>query len=108
MRRPHYWALACGNAGWRSAPDTIVFFDAPGAGAGDLIDLSGIDANTLTAGNGAFTFGSTATGGLSLVSQGTSTLIRGNTDADAAFEFALLITDGATSHTSYTAADFIL
>ncbi len=91
-----------------SAPDTIVFFDAPGAGAGDLIDLSAIDANTLTTGNGAFTFGSTATGGLSLVSQGSSTLIRGNTDADAAFEFAILITDGATSHTSYTAADFIL
>ena len=91
-----------------SAPDTIVFFDAPGAGVGDLIDLSGIDANTLTAGNGAFTFGSTATGGLSLVSQGSSTLVRGNTDADAAFEFALLITDGATTHTSYTAADFIL
>ena len=83
-------------------------FDAPGAGAGDVIDLSAIDANTLTAGNGAFTFGSTATGGLSLTRQGTSTLVRGNTDADAAFEFAILITDGATSHTGYTAADFIL
>ena len=91
-----------------SAPDTIVFFDAPGVGAGDVIDLSAIDADTLTTGNSAFTFGSTATGGLSLARQGTSTLVRGNTDADAAFEFAILITDGATAHTSYTAADFIL
>ena len=91
-----------------SAPDTIVLFDAPGAGTGDLIDLSAIDADTLTTGTSAFTFGSTATGGLSLTRQGTSTLVRGNMDADAAFEFAIVITDGATSHTSYTAADFIL
>lgn len=91
-----------------AAPDTIVFFDAPGAGAGDLIDLSAIDADTVAAGNSAFSFGSTATGGLSLARQGTNTLVRGNLDADAAFEFVLVITDGMTAHTSYTAADFLL
>ena len=86
----------------------VVALDAPGAGAGDRIDLSAIDADAVAAGNSAFSFGSTATGGLSLARQGTNTLVRGNLDADAAFEFAILITDGATSHTSYTAADFIL
>ena len=91
-----------------AARDTIVVFDAPGAGAGDRIDLSAIDANAVAAGNDAFSFGSTATGGLSLARQGTNTLIRGNLDADAAFEFVLVITDGATAHTSYSAADFIL
>ena len=91
-----------------AAPDTIVFFDTPGAGAGDRIDLSAIDADAVAAGNSAFSFGSTATGGLSLARQGTNTLVRGNLDADAAFEFVLVITDGATAHTSYTAADFLL
>ena len=91
-----------------AAPDTIVFFDAPGTGAGDLIDLSAIDADAVAAGNSAFSFGSTATGGLSLARQGTNTLVRGNLDADAAFEFVLVITDGTTAHTSYTAADFLL
>ena len=52
----------------------------------------------MAAGNSAFSFGSTATGGLSLVSQGSSTLIRGNLDADAAFEFVLGGTVGAQAH----------
>jgi len=70
-----------------------LLFDAPGAGAGDRIDLSAIDANAVAAGNGVFSFGSTATGGLSLARQGTNTLVRGNLDADAAFEF-VLVRDG--------------
>ena len=86
----------------------VVALDAPGAGAGGRIDLSAIDANEVAAGNGVFSFGSTAMGGLSLARQGTNTLIRGNLDADAAFEFVLVITDGTTAHTSYTAADFLL
>jgi Ca2+-binding RTX toxin-like protein len=91
-----------------SGPDTIVFFDGPGAVAGDLIDLSGIDADTTVAGNQAFIFNSTGTGGLSIVDSGTDTLIRGNTDGDAAFEFVIRITDGAVTAAMYTAADFIL
>jgi hypothetical protein len=33
---------------------------------------------------------------------------RGNTDADAAFEFELLIKDGAVPESAYTADDFLL
>lgn len=91
-----------------SAPDTIVFFDAPGAGAGDVIDLAGLDANTLLAGNQAFAFNSQATGGLWLVTQGTDTFVYGNTDADAQAEFALRITDAGVLPSAYSAADFLL
>ncbi len=89
-------------------PDVIVAFDGAGAAAGDRIDLSAIDANRSLSGDQAFTFGSTATGGLSLVTSGTDTLLRGNTDSDAAFEFTIKITDGAVLASAYTAADFIL
>ncbi len=90
------------------ASDVIVAFEGAGAAAGDRIDLSGIDANALLAGDNAFVFGSGTAGGLSLVASGSDTLIRGNTDADADFEFAVLIADGATPASAYTAADFVL
>ena len=38
----------------------------------------------------------------------TATLVRANTDNDAAFEFELVIEDASTSASAYTAADFIL
>lgn len=90
-----------------AAPDVILGFDGPGGAAGDLIDLSGIDAGA-AAGDQAFRFNSVAAGGISLIAQGADTLLRGNTDADADFEFAILIRDGATLPGAYTAADFIL
>jgi hypothetical protein len=34
--------------------------------------------------------------------------VRGNTDNDAAFEFELLIEDGAVLASAYAAADFVL
>ena len=73
-----------------------------------MIDLSGIDANTSVAGNQAFLFGGTGIGHLSLVNSGTTTIVNGNVDADAAFEFVLAIEDGSLLASAYKAGDFIL
>jgi hypothetical protein len=90
------------------AGDGATAFQGAGAAAGDRIDLAGIDANDAAAGNQAFVFGGAGIGRLSLVNAGTSTVVRGNTDTDAPFEFALLIEDGAVAAAAYTAADFVL
>lgn len=92
----------------RAAPDLILDFLGAGATWGDLIDLSTIDANATVAGNQAFAFGSGGAGGLSLVEFGSDTLVRGNTDADAAFEFALLLRDGGRPASAYADVDFVL
>ena len=47
-------------------------------------------------------FGSTGKGGLSLIDVGGNTLVRGNIDNSAAFEFEILIVDGAVSASAYT------
>ena len=71
-------------------------FDGAGAAAGDRIDVSGIDANTSAAGNQAFAWGGTGIGRISAIEFGnTATLVRANTDGDAAFEFELVIEDAA-------------
>ncbi len=53
-------------------------------------------------------FGSTGKGGVSLIDVGGNTLVRGNIDNSAAFEFEVLIVDGGVSALAYTLADFIL
>ena len=83
-------------------------FEGAGAAAGDRIDLSAIDANTARAGDQAFSLGGTGVARLSFVESGTDTIVRGNTDGDAAFEFQLVIEDGAVRATAYTSADFLL
>jgi serralysin len=83
-------------------------FEGAGALGGDRIDLSGIDANTALAGNQAFAFGGAGIGRVSVVSSGTDSLVHCNVDTDAAFEFELLIRDGAVLASSYKAIDFIL
>ena len=84
-------------------------FDGPGAAGGDLIDVSGIDANTAAGGDQGFAWGGAGAGQLSLVEVGnTATLVRGNTDGDAAFEFELVIEDAQTLASHYAAADFVL
>ena len=91
-----------------ATPDQITDFEGAGAVQGDRIDLSAIDANGSIAGLGTFVFGSVAQGGLSVIDSGLDTLIRGNTDADAAFEIVIRIIDGAVLASDYTAADFVL
>lgn len=84
-------------------------FDNAGAAAGDRIDLSAIDANTAVAGNQAFAFGSSqGIGRIWVVTEGTNTVIRGNTDRDAGFELEIVIEDGGVLASAYRAADFIL
>ncbi|PZQ47116.1 MAG: hypothetical protein DI556_18005 [Rhodovulum sulfidophilum] len=98
-----------------SAPDTLragdggAAFDGAGAASGDRIDLSGIDANTAVAGDQAFIFGGgTGRGYLWLTVDGADTIVKGNIDGDSAPEFQLVIEDGATLASAYTASDFIL
>ena len=83
-------------------------FQGAGGALGDLIDLSGIDANKAKAGDQAFVLAGTGRGHLSIVDDGNRTIIRGNTDRDIAFEFELVIKDGAVLASFYSAADFIL
>ena len=89
-------------------PDRINDFEAAGAGLGDLINVSGIDADGGLGVNDAFVFGSIGLGGLSVFDSGTDTLVQMNTDNDAAFEIVILIADGAVLAATYTAADFTL
>ena len=89
-------------------PDRIIDFEGAGTNKGDKIDVSGIDADGNLGLNNAFIFGSVGLGGLSIVDQGADTLVRLNTDNDAAFESVILISDGSIAAASYTAADFML
>ncbi|SFQ25856.1 DUF4082 domain-containing protein, partial [Tranquillimonas alkanivorans] len=89
--------------------DGSAAFEGAGVDGGDIIDLRDIDANRWWGGDQAFTFGSTDIGGLSLVDVGDSTLVRGNTDGDARFEFEVMIQDGAeVSASDYSHLDFLL
>ncbi|HRO12491.1 calcium-binding protein [Amaricoccus sp.] len=91
------------------AGDGATAFQGVGVAGGDRIDLSGIDANAASGANEAFIFGGSGLRHLSLVDSGNNTIVRGNTDTDAAFEFQLVIEDGAGIHASnYKAIDFVL
>ena len=79
----------------RADIDVGLAFEGVGVAGGDRIDLSGIDANTGAAGNQAFVFGGTGIGRVSLVDSGGNTIVRCNTDGDAAFELELVIEDGS-------------
>lgn len=93
------------------APDWIIGFDNPGDGFGDVIDLSGIDANTAGVYIGRhdmFAFRSTQIGGIWLVDSAQGhTIVYGNTYAGYEAEFAIVIADGAATAAQYTAADFV-
>lgn len=91
-----------------SRTDVIEGFDAPGRAAGDVIDLSAIDADTSRAGNQSFTFGPAEVGRISVIEHDGETLVRGDVDGDRGYEFAVLIRDGDTPASAYTADDFIL
>lgn len=89
--------------------DTVRGFDGAGAPGGDLIVLSGIDADSGTAGDQAFVFGGGhGVGHLWVGEAGGVTVIRGNTGGDGAPEFELRIEDGAVPASAYTEGDFVL
>ncbi len=107
-----FLAASDSGAGGRdliAAGDGAVAFEAPGAGVGDCIDLSAIDANLAVAGDQAFGFGTArGIGRLWLVESGDLTLVRANLDAKAGWDFELAIADAGVRASAYTAADFIL
>lgn len=90
------------------APDMIRGFGGAGSAGGDRIDLSDLDANTGRAGDQGFSLGANGAGSLDVSDQGGDTLIRGDVDGAAGYDFAILIRDGATRAADYTADDFIL
>lgn len=90
------------------AGDGAIAFEGAGSAVGDLINLQAVDADTTRSGDQTFAFGSTDKGGLSLIDVDGNTLVRGNINGDSAFEFEILIVDGAVKASAYTAADFIL
>jgi serralysin len=84
-------------------------FDLAGAGNGDRIDVSGIDANEVAGGNQAFIFGGPATiGHLVCVNAGATTRVFGYTNNVAGADFRIDILDGAVGAGQYLGADFIL
>lgn len=93
------------------AGDGGAAFDLPGAGDGDRFDLSAIDADTMVAGRQAFSFGGVTQMGKGFVwlaEVGDDTILRANTDRDAAAEFEVEIKDGASVRAAdYSAADFL-
>ncbi len=92
------------------AVDSGKAFDNPGSAKGDLIDLRGIDA-VVGGGDTAFKWGGTtkkSAGYLWLGTEGSDTVILGNTDSDSAAELKIRIADGSVSHTAYGTADFLL
>jgi Ca2+-binding RTX toxin-like protein len=84
--------------------DHITRFDGAGMDLGDRIDLSAIDADDIRLGDQAFVLG----GALTLVEDGTDTVIVLNTDSDSEAEMMIVITDGALRADSYAQDDFIL
>ena len=92
----------------RAALDGELAFEGVGIAGGDRIDLSGIDANASSGGNQAFAFGGTGIGRVSLVNSGSNTVVRCNTDTDAAFELELVIEDAGILASAYRPIDFVL
>ena len=88
-----------------AARDTVRDFSAA---AGDIIDLSGIDANSTVAGNQAFTFvGSAAfgsAGDLRFVTNGTDGFVIGDVDGNGSIDLNILL----LGVTAMSAGDFVL
>lgn len=83
-------------------------FDLPGAGNGDRIDVSTIDANTGASGDQTFIFGGTGAGHIRCINSGTTTQVLAYVNGDSTADFQLNIQDGNVLASAYTAADFIL
>jgi Ca2+-binding RTX toxin-like protein len=94
-----------------------VIYDFTGVGGtsrGDQIDLSGIDANTSTSGNDAFTFvgtsAFTAPGQVRVASVAGSsqTLVQTNVTGASGAELEIAVSDGSARPGAWTGLDFIL
>lgn len=90
------------------AGDGAVAFEGAGRAGGDLIWMPNAFSSrpNWVPFLDDWVFGSTGLGGVTCVDRGGDTLVRGNMDADADFEFLLIIEDGAVRANAYTAEDF--
>jgi Ca2+-binding RTX toxin-like protein len=102
------WTIASSIGDIIRGGDGAIAFEGAGTAAGDLIVLAGIDLDTILPGDQAFVFGGSGPGQLQVVNEGSNSVVLGNMDADAAFEFRLVIEDGAVLASAYTADDFVL
>lgn len=81
-------------------------FEAPGPGAGDLIDLSGIDADPLRDGHQDFVFGKgQGAGHLWLLERHGDTVVRASAGSDGSLK--LVIEDAGVRAAAYCADDFL-
>lgn len=106
-----YTSTAQSKAG--SSNRDQIYFESPGDFVADVIDVSGIDADTTIAGDQAFVFIGTADftgpGQIRVQAGGVDTLILFNTDANSSTEMEILSRDGsAYAPEDYVASDFIL
>lgn len=84
-------------------------FEGAGKPGGDLIDVSGLDADTTAAGMQDWIFGTShARGHLWVTKSGTEAILNGNSDNDAAIEFQVAIDEENIAPPAFTANDFIL
>jgi serralysin len=84
-------------------------FEGAGVAGGDLIDLSGIDANESLAGEQAFVFaGTQAIGTARAFEVSGVTRILGYVDGVAGTDFQIDIQDGTVLASQYAAGDFVL
>jgi serralysin len=90
------------------AGDGAVAFERAGAAGGDVIDVSGIDANLARSGDQDFGFGGRGIGRLWTAEVDGVTVVRANLDRDRAAEFSLRIQDGGRHASAYDADDFLL
>jgi Ca2+-binding RTX toxin-like protein len=97
--------LGTGDSGTGSAADRIIDFQS----GTDKIDLSGIDANSGTSGNQAFTF--IGAGAFSAIAgevrynfDGTDTYVKADMDGDGAADFVIILSGSVTP----LASDFVL
>lgn len=95
-----------------SARDVIADFGGIGAGGGDSIDLSTIDADAGRGGNQGFSFvgtgAITGAGQLRVADSGSDTVIQANTGGDLSPELEIAVSDGATLAGQWAGSDFIL
>lgn len=93
-----------------AAGDGAIAMEGVGVRGGDVIDLSGIDANAYASGNQAFHWSTAPTAGslyLQNDAQGNTQVI-GHTNNDGVPDFVLIIQDGALTAGAYSSNEFIL
>lgn len=89
--------------------DGAIAFEGVGVVGGDVLDLRGMDANLLVAGNQDFVFStSRAAGTVALSESAGNTVLSGHVNNDGVADFTIVIADGSISAHNYSANEFLL